>query len=67
MRWAYIARTVTEKHGNGPNTIVCAAVDRPGRDAAIAAAQWLREGLVIERVPVEWAREHFLTDKEYRP
>ncbi len=58
---AYIGRVIeaTEHHEAGE--VVCAAVDHPGHKKGTAKeiAKWIEDGLVIERVPIEWAREHF--------
>jgi hypothetical protein len=65
----YVGRTTKPtKHNPVVGTIVCALVD-DGRDLAGAAkeiAKWVREGLVIERVPVWWVRLHLLTTEVYR-
>lgn len=60
--WSYIAR-------DDKSVVVCAAVDRPewAKDTAKEVAKWLRQGLVIERVPVEWVRKHLMTAEPYRP
>jgi len=60
--YAYIGR---ERGGE----IICVAVDRPDclRQTATDVAKWLRSGLTIERVPVEWAQQHMFTRDVYRP
>jgi hypothetical protein len=61
--WCYIARTKAATKHNPANTIVAAAVDHPEQKAIVvkAVAEWLRDNCTVERVPIEWAREHFLT------
>ena len=41
---------------------VAAAVDRPdlAEDNAKHVAKWMRDGLTIERKPVEWVRENLM-------
>lgn len=60
--WSYIGR---DKAG----VAVCAAVDQPewAKDTAKEVAKWLRQGLTIERVPVEWVRKHLFTAEPYTP
>jgi hypothetical protein len=67
--WAYIARTQGPTKGHAPDTVVACAVDRPefAKDNARCVARWMRQGLAIERVPVAWVREHFLTTDRYVP
>jgi hypothetical protein len=69
----YIART-TERTRYGKmakphpvGTVLCAVLDYPEWAAATAGtvADWIRDGMTIERVPVEWVREHFMTTDRY--
>lgn len=67
--WAYIGRTTvaTAKHPAG--RVVAASVDSAERraDNAKDVAKWIRDGLVVERVPVDWVRQHFFTTTPYIP
>lgn len=67
--WCYIARTVAATKHHGLGVVVCATVDEPTRAKATAkdVAEWIRDGLAIERVPVEWLRQYLLTTEVYRP
>jgi hypothetical protein len=68
--WAYIARTtVATKRHPDIGTAVAATVDSPDmqKDNAKYIADWIREGLTIERVPVEWIRQHLFTNTPYQP
>ncbi len=67
--WTYIGRETAEGHHHPVGTVVCASVDQPDRakDNAKLVAKWIRDGLAIERVPVEWVRKHLLTTEPYRP
>ena len=69
-RWAYIARTTKPtKHWPETGTTVAATVDEPSmqKSNAVEIAKWMRNGLTIERVPVEWVRKHLFTTEPYRP
>lgn len=57
--WSYIART---RAG-----LVVAAVVEDTPFAARDVADWMRDGMVIERVPVKWVREHLFTTETYTP
>ena len=62
QRWTYIARK--------PDGEVCCvtAIDpRWANDTRKAVSKWLKEGLTIERVPVEWARQFLFTREPYQP
>jgi hypothetical protein len=50
-------------------TAVCAIVDDGTRvkETAKEVAAWIRDRLVIERVPVWWVRLHLFTAEPYRP
>ncbi len=65
--WAYVARVreTTKHHPAG--TVVAATVDSPefAEDNAKVLADWLRDGCLIERVPVEWVRKHLFTAEPY--
>jgi hypothetical protein len=67
--WAYIGRTRAADKRHAANTVVCCAVARPelARDNAKTIAKWMRQGLVIECVPVEWVRKHLMTTERYAP
>lgn len=67
--WCYIARTAEPTKYHAAGVVVCVTVDRPelAKDNAREIAKWMRDGLTIERVPVEWARMHMLTDAPYVP
>lgn len=68
--WSYIART-TKPTKNWPEvgSVVCAAVDCPEMQKSNAKeiAKWMRDGLTIERVPVEWVRKFLFTTEPYKP
>lgn len=65
----YIARTTnpTKRHPI-VGTAVCAIVDDGTRvkETAKEVAAWIRDRLVIERVPVWWVRLHLFTAEPYR-
>jgi glycyl-tRNA synthetase (class II) len=65
----YIGRTKqpTKRHPQ-VGTVVCVTVDDDtmAKDNAKLVAEWLRDGLTIERVPVWWVRLHFGTTEVYR-
>ena len=44
--------------------VVCAIVDMPDHkgDVAREVARWIKEGLTVERVTLDYAREHFVTE-----
>lgn len=66
--WSYIGRTTKpEKRWPVVGTVVCAVMDEPSAKPDRAVAKWIREGLTIERVSVEWVRKHFGTAEPYRP
>jgi hypothetical protein len=66
----YIARTTapTERHPVA-GTVVCAAVDDGThiKENAKVIGKWLRDGLIVERVPVWWVRRHLFTADPYQP
>lgn len=47
--------------------IVCAACAADVDDAKDTIAQWLADGLTIERVPSYWVRANFYTANKYEP
>jgi hypothetical protein len=49
-------------------TIVCASVDDGMRieDNDSEIVRWLRDGLIVDRVPVWWVRLHLFTAEPYR-
>ena len=69
QKWAYIGRlqAATKLHAAG--TVVAATVDEPrmAKDNAKEVAKWIRGGCTIERVPVEWVRQHLFTTTPYAP
>lgn len=70
QRWAYIGRTKKPlKHHPIAGTVVSAVVD-DGECADMvsdALRDWIKDDLIIERVPVEWVREHLFTAQPYVP
>jgi hypothetical protein len=66
--WAYIART-TKPEPRWPvvGTAVCVVVDEPRCTPHKEVSMWMRQGMTIERVPVEWVRKHFGSAEPYRP
>lgn len=66
---AYIARTVIKSKRHPAGTVVCATVDEPqmAQTNAKEIASWVRDGLTIERVPIEWVRKYLLTQQAYQP
>lgn len=68
--WVYIGRTTKpSRHWPNVGSVVCAIVYKPERaqETAQAVGKWIRDGLAIECVPVEWIREHFGTTMPYQP
>jgi hypothetical protein len=67
--WCYIARETRSGAKHPIDTVVCVTVDCPEyvADNAKLIAGWMRNGLTIERVPVEWARLHLFTSEPSRP
>lgn len=66
--WSYIGR-LQEPYKQWPaNAVVCVIVDDQSRkrETAKEVAKWLRDGMLIERVPTEWVRNHFGTTEPYR-
>lgn len=66
----YIARTIApSKHHPDIGTVVFATVDdgTRARDVAKGIAKCIRDGLVVERVPVWWVRKYWGTTEVYRP
>lgn len=59
----YIARETRPDRRVPVGTVVCVTVDDPKRfgEAAKDAAKWLRQGLIVERVPAWWVRKFFGT------
>jgi hypothetical protein len=67
--WSYIARTTQPtKYWPMVGTAIAAAVDCPEMDKhnSESLAEWLRDGLTIERVPCDWVRKHLFTTEPYR-
>jgi hypothetical protein len=66
--WTYIGRETHERRANPVGTVVTALVDNPAdpKYTAKTVGAWMRQGLTIERVPVEWVRQHLLTTEPYR-
>lgn len=65
--WSYIARETAYGNKHPVGTVVAASVDTPdrARDNAKIVGKWLRDGLTIERVPVEWVRLYLFTTEPY--
>ncbi len=65
--WAYVGRTKSATKHHEANKVVCATVDKPQfqKENANEIAKWMRDGLTIERVPVEWVRLHLFTTTPY--
>lgn len=57
--WSYIGRDRTG--------LVVAAVVEDTPAAMRDVADWMRDGLTIERVPVEWVRENLFSSATYVP
>lgn len=59
----YIARETRPAQKYPIGTVVCVSVDdaQYHMQASRDAAKWLRQGLIVERVPVWWARKFFGT------
>lgn len=68
-RWCYIGRLNAASKRHAAGTVVAAVVDDPERtkDTAKEVAKWMRDGCAIERVPVEWVRQHLFTTTPYVP
>ncbi len=68
-KFAYVARTQEPTLFDESGKIICVVVDDPNRrdDVALSIADWIREGLAVERVPIEWARSNFGTTAVYVP
>lgn len=67
-RPCYIARLPQANEHNPARTVVAAVTAAPEHAAltAGALAEWVRDGLLVESVPVEWARRFLFTQEEYR-
>lgn len=67
--WTYIGRLNVASKRYPAGTVVAAIVDDPARakDTAKEVAKLMREGCTIERVPVEWVRQHLFTTAPYAP
>lgn len=67
--WAYIARTREATARRPAGCVVAASVEAPGMEAANAkeVARWIKGGLTVERVPVDWVRQHLFTTTPYAP
>lgn len=65
-RWCYVARLLKANAHHQANTVVCAACD-DGKDdrTAQAVAEWIKDGLAVERVPLGWARTYLFTQQPY--
>ena len=58
LEFCYIARDEGGK-------AVCATVDGRDKRTADDLAEWVREGLTIERVTVGWVRKHLFTTDQF--
>lgn len=68
--WCYIGRTTKPTKGCPiVGTVACAVVDDGKHPKMVADAlrDWVKSGCIIERVPVEWVREHLFTTTTYVP
>ena len=66
--FAYIGRVKIATQEWPANSIPCVVVDDGTHRELVAHAvmEWLRDGLAIERVPLEWARKFLFTTEVYR-
>ena len=66
--FAYIGRMQKDNKYHKAGTVVCATVDDESRqkDTAKDIAEWVRDGLIVERVPVEWVRKFLFTQEPYK-
>lgn len=69
MTWTYIGRMREADKNHEADEVVACIVDCPEMQKEIpkTCAKWMKEGLIVERVPVEWVRKHFGTTEPYRP
>lgn len=58
--WAYIGRDETGK-------VVAVTSDTKDGRVRKDVSEFMRDGLTIERVPVEWVRKHLFTTDKYTP
>ena len=65
MSECYIGRMTTPNEYNEKDTVVCAVSDQCA-DLDATLTEWLKDGLLVQRVPTEWARK-FLFTKEPSP
>jgi len=65
--WSYIGRTKRATEHQAENEVVSCIVDCPATQKELIRTlpEWLRDGLNIERVPVEWVRKHFGTTEPW--
>ena len=57
--WSMIARTrPTDRE---PNQIIGSVPDEATEQPDTIIAEWLRAGLIVERVPTEWVRTRLLS------
>lgn len=61
--WCYMGRNPTTQ------ILECVVVDDAKHQKLVrdAVADWMRSGHIIERAPIEWAREHFMTADRWSP
>lgn len=65
--WSYIGRTKEANRNHKAHEVVAAVVDcvEMERELPKIIAKWMRDGLLIERVPVEWVRKYLGTTELY--
>lgn len=65
--WIYTGRTPVATGRWPAGSVICAASDAPEmrESNSRTVARWIVDGLTIERVPVEWVREHMFTTDVY--
>lgn len=68
--WAAIvarARETTVDYKAGE--LIAASIDAPWMNDSNAACvlKWLRQGLILERVPLQWAKANIYTTNVYQP
>ena len=69
MTWCYIGRVNEATKHCAAGEVAAVIVDCPEmkKEVPKTIAKWLRDGLSIERVPVEWVRKHLGTTEPYWP
>lgn len=64
----YIGRLQAAEEHYAAGTVVAAICDSPNfaKQCAKVVAEWVRTGLTVEHVPLEWARQFLFTAEQYR-